>query len=164
MAAKKMKALEDLFEHELKDLYDAEHRISEALPKMKSKAKAQQLKDAFDEHLKQTKEHISRMEEVMKLCNIKVERQPCKGIQGLIKEAEELMEEAGTGVIDATLIIAAQKVEHYEIASYGSARTHARLLGQEEAKNLLQQTLDEEGETDHKLTRIAQELNPAAVS
>ncbi len=143
--------------HEMQDVYDAEHQILEALPLMAQAVSSQELRSAFEEHRMQTEGQVRRLEQAFQMMGQSPERKTCKGIQGLIREAQELMQEgADADVLDAGLIAAAQKVEHYEMAAYGSARTWARRLGNQELCALLQQTLDEEGQTDEKLTRIAE--------
>jgi ferritin-like metal-binding protein YciE len=162
--AMQLENLNELLVHEIKDLYDAEHQITQALPKMKKAASSSDLKKAFDEHLEQTRNHIKRLEQVFKILEEKAERETCDGMEGLITEGEDLIKENDpSDVLDAALIAAAQRVEHYEIASYGTARTYAQLLEYEEAADLLQETLDEEGETNKKLTKLAEKLNPQAV-
>ncbi len=159
-----MDDLRDLLIHELRDLYDAEHRIRKALPKMRKAAGSEELKEAFAAHLQETVGQIERLERCFDLLGQKAKRKKCHGIMGLIDEGREEMEEdANQAVLDAALIGAAQKVEHYEIASYGTARTHARLLGNTEVADLLQATLDEEGATDQLLTTLAEAgINEAA--
>jgi ferritin-like metal-binding protein YciE len=143
--------------HQLQDLYDAEHKITEALPKLAQKVEDPKLKSAFELHLRQTENHIARLEKCFNLMGEPAERIPCKGIDGLLKEGEELIEEnPSMDVLEAGLIGAAQKVEHYEMASYGCARTWARNMRLTEVADLLQKTLDEEGDTDKKLTELAQ--------
>ena len=149
--------LNDLFVFELKDLYDAEHQITEALPKMMEAATNPQLKSAFREHLQQTKTHISRLEQVFSKIGSQPERETCAAMKGLISEGQDMIRAKGNdSVRDAGLISAAQRVEHYEMAGYGTVRTLAQQLGFSEVAQTLQQTLDEEGDTDKKLTRIAQ--------
>lgn len=161
---KQMNQLNDLLMHELQDIYDAEHQITQALPKMMEAASSNELKSAFQEHLAQTEEQINRLQRVFEMMNMKAQRVPCKGMQGLIEEGRELMKEQSKGqVLDAALISAAQKVEHYEMAAYGSVRTYAYQLGFQDAAQLLQQTLDEEEMTDKKLTQIAGRVNLEAV-
>ncbi len=161
---KQMKDLNELLVHDLQDLYDAEHQVAEALPKMVEAASSEELKTAFQEHLAQTEEHINRLKEAFRLMNKRAQRVSCKGMQGLIEEGSELMQEQSAGeVLDAALISAAQKVEHYEMASYGSARTYAYLLDMKDVAQLLQQTLDEEETTDKTLTQIAGRLNAEAI-
>lgn len=155
----KMKTLQDLYIDELRDLYSAENQLVKALPKMAKAASSPELRAAFEEHLEQTKEHVTRLERIFEKLDVKAKGKKCKGMEGLIEEGKEMLEEdAEPEVLDAGLIGAAQRVEHYEIAGYGTARTHAQMLGDEKAASLLQQTLDEEGETDKKLTELAESL------
>jgi ferritin-like metal-binding protein YciE len=158
-------SLEDLFHHELKDLYDAEQRIIEALPEMAAKAHNPELKRAFEQHLRQTEKHGERLEAVFQHRGKEPERAKCDGIVGLIKEGSNVLSAEGCeDAIDAGLIAAGQKVEHYEIASYGTLRTFAQRLNDEYSAELLNQTLEEEKATDTKLTDIAESaVNPAAV-
>lgn len=152
----KLGSLDDLFVHELKDLLSAEKQLVKALPKMANGAANRALKQGFQEHLEQTKGHVQRIEEIFKLIDKPARAEHCKAMEGLIEEGSDLLEEEGSPTVkDAALIGAAQRVEHYEIAAYGTARTLAELLGQEKAAELLQQTLDEEKETDEKLTDLA---------
>ncbi|HEX4795445.1 MAG TPA: ferritin-like domain-containing protein [Humisphaera sp.] len=150
-------SLNDLFVHEIGDLYDAENRLTEALPKMAEAASSSELKQAFNDHLRETQGHVRRLEEVFNLIGAKAKRETCPAMKGLIAEGEQMISATGDDrVRDAGLIAAAQRVEHYEMASYGAARTFARQLGLAQAADILQRTLDEEGETDKKLTRIAE--------
>jgi len=150
--------LQDLYKDTLKDLYSAEEQITKALPKMAEHASSPELKKAFQAHLKQTEEHIKRIEQIFQSLDGKPGGKKCKGMEGLIKEGDELMKEnADPAVLDAGLIAAAQKVEHYEIAGYGTARTYAQMLGMEDHARLLDQTVNEEGDTDKKLTKLAEE-------
>jgi ferritin-like metal-binding protein YciE len=159
----KMESLHELYEEELKDLYSAEKQILKALPKMIKKATSPELKAGFQEHLKQTEGHVKRLEQVCAEAGIKPTGKKCLGMEGVINDGKELMEEdAEPEVMDAGLISAAQHVEHYEIAGYGCVRTYAELLGYDKAVKLLQQTLDEEKETDEKLTGLASEINVEA--
>ena len=152
-----MDSLKDLYIDELKDLYNAENQLLKALPKMAKKASAPELKRAFQDHLLQTEEHVNRLEKIFKGLGEKPTGKTCKAMKGLVEEGKEIIEEDGDdSVLDAALIGAAQKVEHYEIAGYGVARTFASLLGEEDAMQSLQRTLNEEGETDKKLTQIAE--------
>ena len=162
----KIDSLDLLLEEELKDLYSAEKQLVKALPKMAKTATSEDLRAAFEEHLEVTKGHVNRLEEVFQALGKTAKAKTCKAMQGLLEEGKEIMEEdAEDSVMDAGLIAAAQKVEHYEIASYGTVRTWARLCGQEEAAELLQETLDEEGEADKKLTELAEAvINPEAES
>jgi ferritin-like metal-binding protein YciE len=150
-------SLRDLYIDELKDLYNAEHQITKALPKMIEAASHPDLKNGFREHLKQTEGQIARLDRIFEAMGRGPRGKHCKAMEGLLEEGEELIKEGGDpDALDAGLICAAQKVEHYEIAGYGTARTWARLLGEKEACALLQQTLDEEGATDEKLTLLAE--------
>jgi ferritin-like metal-binding protein YciE len=154
-----LQSLEDLFLEDLKDVYNAEHQILKALPRMAKKASAPELKRAFEQHLKQTETQVQRLERVFSSIGEKAKGKTCKGMQGLIEEGKEMMsEDIEEDVLDAALIAAAQKVEHYEIAAYGTLRAYAEMLGNQQAAKLLQQTLDEEGETDKKLTQLAEQL------
>jgi len=151
-----MESLQDLFVHDLKDLYSAEVQLTKALPKMAKAASEPALKEAFQTHLKETEVQIERLEKIFDELEENPKGKKCKAMEGLIEEGKELMEEdADPSVMDAGLIGAAQKVEHYEIAGYGTVRTYAQMLGNEEAARLLQQTLDEEGATDKKLNQLA---------
>jgi ferritin-like metal-binding protein YciE len=152
----KMKTLEDLFIHEIQDLHSAEEQIVEALPEMAKAAASPELKKAFQEHLKVTKTHLDRVQQILKELGEKPGKK-CKGMEGLLKEGEEILkEDSDAAVKDAALIAAAQKVEHYEMAGYGAARTHAFQLDYDDMAEVLQQTLDEEGEADEKLTELAE--------
>jgi len=152
----KIDSLENLLVHELKDLYHAEKQLVKALPKVAKKASAQDLKDAIEEHLEQTEEHVARLEKVFELLDQPAKAVKCKGMQGILDEGEETMKLKGTPeTLDAAIILAAQKVEHYEIASYGSACTWADMLGRSDIKKVLAETLDEEEQTDQKLTELA---------
>ncbi len=154
--SKQFNNLEDLFWDEVRDLYDAEHRIASELPKMAGAAEDPMLKQAFEEHLGQTKNQIKRLEQVFEHHGRKPDRVTCEGIKGLASEGSDIVSAHGSPQVkDAALIAAAQRVEHYEMAGYGSARTFAQYLGDSFSADLLQQTLDEEGATDHKLTDIA---------
>jgi len=159
-----LESLQDLFLDQLKDIYDAEQRITKALPKMAKEATSEELSSAFEEHLSQTEEHVARLERVFRMVGESPSKKTCKAMVGLLQEGEEIMkEDASESVMDAGLIAAAQKVEHYEMATYGCLRDWAQLLGLSEAVEVLQQTLDEEGETDKVLTEIAQSLNVEAM-
>lgn len=148
--------LQDLLVHELKDLYSAETQIIQALPKMIETANAEDLQRAFDNHLHETEMHVQRLEEILRELHVSPRGVQCVGMQGLLQEGKEVMKsESSDWVMDAALIAAAQKVEHYEIAAYGTARDHAEKLGLYQAAQLLQQTLDEEGAADKRLTEIA---------
>ena len=153
----KMKTLQDLFVDTLKDTYDAEHQITKALPKMVKAASTPELKMAFEQHLQQTDEHIKRLEQVFDGMGKKATRKSCAGMKGLIEEGSELMkEDAEPDVLDAGLIAAAQKVEHYEIAAYGTLSAYANLLGESNAARLFHETMEEEKQTDEKLTKLAE--------
>jgi ferritin-like metal-binding protein YciE len=159
----KLENLKDLYIHELKDLHSAEKQITKALPKMVKAASNEELADAFREHLEQTEEHVRRLEEILESHDETFRGAKCKGMEGLIKEGSEMIKEDGDDdTRDAGLISAAQRVEHYEIAGYGCARTYAELLGDNDGAELLQQTLDEEKATDRKLTEIACSINVEA--
>jgi ferritin-like metal-binding protein YciE len=154
--ANKIKSLEDLLVHELQDLYDAEHQITKALPKMAKAATSRQLSTAFKEHLTQTEEHIARLEQAFTALGQEPKRKPCKAMKGLLAEGEETMEEEmDKDVMDAALISSAQRVEHYEIAAYGAVCTFAHMVGKHDVEDILRQTLDEEKRADEKLTEIA---------
>jgi len=154
-----LETLKDLYIHELKDLHSAEKQLTKALPKMAKAASNEQLAKGFKEHLEQTEEHVNRLEKILESLDQSTRGQKCKGMEGLIEEGSEMIEEdAEDEVRDAGLIAAAQRVEHYEIAGYGCVRTYAELLGDTKGAELLQQTLDEEGATDKKLTELAKTL------
>jgi ferritin-like metal-binding protein YciE len=157
-------SLDALLEDELKDLYDAEKQLTRALPKMAKKASSPDLRAAIEEHLQQTEAQVERIERAFEALELPARGKKCIGMQNLIKEGNEMMAEAeDDNTRDAVMIAAAQKVEHYEIAGYGTARTWANLLGHSEVAALLEETLDEEKETDEKLTRIAEShVNQAA--
>lgn len=151
--------LGDLLTHELQDLYDAEHRLLDALREMAEAASDSELKASFEEHRQETEGHVKRLEAVFTLLDQKPERSTCKAMQGLIKEGKEAIKADGDRVVnDLALIAAAQRVEHYEIAAYGSARTMAKMANQNKVAEYLQETLDEEGAADHKLTDLAEQL------
>ena len=151
-----LETLQDLYIHELKDLYSAENQLIRALPKMAKAAKSKELAAGFQEHLEQTKEHAARIEKILAKHKKSTRGSRCKGMEGLIAEGAEMVEEqADSEVKDAGLIAAAQRVEHYEIAGYGTARTYAEMLGDNEGAKLLQATLQEEAATDEKLTKLA---------
>ena len=151
-----LETLKDLYIHELKDLYSAEKQIVKALPKMVKAASNAQLKAGFQRHLEETMEHAARLEKLLASHDENSRGPKCKGMEGLLKEGEEMIEEkADEEVRDAGLIAAAQRVEHYEIAGYGCARTYAEMLGDKAGAKVLQKTLDEEGATDKKLTKLA---------
>jgi len=150
-------SLQELLVDELKDLYNAENQLVKALPKMAKAATNDDLQQAFEEHLEQTQEHVNRLEQIFERLGTKPTGKKCYAMQGLIEEGKEIISDVDQdSVLDAGIIGAAQKVEHYEIAGYGTARTHAKLLGEDQIAELLQQTLDEEGETNEKLTKLAE--------
>jgi ferritin-like metal-binding protein YciE len=159
-----LKTLDDVLEAELKDLLSAEKQLVEALPDIAKAATSKDLKDAVNEHLDETRGHVKRLEEVFGTIGIKPESEHCDGMEGLISEGSEVAGAKGNGdARDAALIGAAQRVEHYEIAAYGTARALARQLGHTDAARLLDQTLDEESAADEKLTQIAEgSVNSAA--
>lgn len=151
------KTLQDLFYEELEDLYDAEKQIVKALPKVAEAVASDELKNALEEHLEQTKEHVNRLEQVFRSIGREAKAKKCEGMKGLLEEGEKVISELDESPVrDAALIGAAQKVEHYEIAGYGTTRTFAQLLGHDEAVELLDETLEEEKEADEKLTDIAE--------
>ena len=150
-------SLSKLYTDELKDLHSAERQIIQALPKMIKKATHPQLKQAFEEHLEVSRGHLDRLDQIFEQMGKKGTGKKCKGMEGLLEEGKEMMEEdMDPEVMDAALISAAQRVEHYEIAGYGTVRTWANLLGERAAAKLLQQTLDEEGDADKTLTKLAE--------
>ena len=154
-----LESLQDLYLEQLKDLHSAERQIIEALPRMIEQTEHPELRRAFEQHLNQTKEQLRRLEQIGQRAGEKLTGHKCVGMEGLLEEGDELMEKrADSDVLDAALIAAAQRVEHYEMAGYGCARTYARLLGLEDDAKLLQKTLDEEGETDHLLTELAERV------
>lgn len=163
-ASMKLETLEDLFVYELQDLYDAENRLTDALPKMAEAASSPKLRTAFQNHLRETQGHVSRLEKIFKRLGHEPKRETCEAIKGLLSEGEEVIGAKGNEVVrDAALIAAAQRVEHYEIAGYGTARALARSLGLEDIPEILTQTLDEEGNSDRTLTAIAEgSINPAS--
>jgi ferritin-like metal-binding protein YciE len=156
--------LRELYLDELRDLYSAEKQLVKALPKMAKAATAPDLRSGFEEHLEQTKGHVSRLEQIFKALDESPNGKTCKGMEGLIKEGGEMIEEDPEAEqLDAGLIAAAQRVEHYEIAGYGCVRTYATLLGEQDAVGLLEETLNEEKETDSKLTELAENINVEAM-
>ena len=161
----KLDTLKTLYLNELRDLYNAENQLVKALPKMAKAASSDELKEAFEKHLEQTKTHVERLEEVFEDLDEKPTGKTCRAMKGLIEEGSEILEEDGEeSVLDAGIIVAAQKVEHYEIASYGSVRTFAELLGKDKSAQLLQTTLDEESEANEKLNELAEGIvNPEAL-
>ena len=156
--------LEDLFKHLLQDMYFAENKITEALPKMAKKATNEDLQFGFEQHLEETKNQISKLEQVFELCGYEKEREECEAIEGLLEEGEGLMKEAESGAtLDSALIAAAQKVEHYEIASYGALCKMAKKLGQDDAAKLLHEILEQEKATDEKLTKLCDDIEEEAM-
>lgn len=150
-------SLDDLLVQQIRDLYDAEHRLTKALPDFADAATSPELKQAFSRHLTETEKHVQRLDEVFTLLGRKPEGSACQAMKGLVKEGEQMIHADGDAdVKDAALIAAAQRVEHYEIAGYGTARTFAEHLGHLDAARILQATLDEEGEANKTLTRIAE--------
>jgi ferritin-like metal-binding protein YciE len=159
----KLNSLRDLFIEELRDLYSAETQLVKALPKMADAATDEQLKHAISTHLGQTKNHVTRLERIFEALDEKATGETCQAMAGLIKEGSEMAKAEGDSVvIDSGIIGAAQRVEHYEMAGYGTARSLAKRLGEEDVADLLQQTLDEEGDADQLLTEIAENLVPVA--
>ena len=157
--AEETNPMEELLIDELKDIYSAENQIIKALPRMAKAANSPELKRAFERHLEETRRQVERLDQIGQTLDTKLTGKKCKGMEGLIEEGKEIMEEdLEESALDAGLIGAAQKVEHYEIAAYGTARTHAEMLGYTKAAKLLQQTLDEEGATDKKLTQLAESI------
>jgi ferritin-like metal-binding protein YciE len=160
-----LNSLRDLLIDELRDLHDAENRLIKALPKMAKAASHDELKVGLEEHLEQTRDHVDRLDRCFKLLGQKARGKTCHAMKGLIEEGNEvLQEEAPDAIRDAKMIGAAQRIEHYEIAGYGTARAFAETLGETKVANLLQETLDEEGETNKKLTAIAETVNEEANS
>jgi ferritin-like metal-binding protein YciE len=155
--------LRELYIDELKDLYSAENQLTKALPKMAKSAAAEELSQAFEQHLEQTRGHVERLQQIFDALEEKPTGKKCLGMEGLIKEGTEILsEDYEDEVMDAALISAAQRVEHYEIAAYGTIRAYAKLLGESEHVSLIEQTLQEEKETDQKLTELASEINVQA--
>lgn len=161
----KVETFDDLFRHELSDLYSAEKQLTKALPKMAKAATDPKLKKGFETHLKETEGQIEILDQVFELCEIKPERITCEAMKGLIEEGSEAIDEIEEGpLLDCALIVAAQKVEHYEIAGYGSMCTLAENMGLKEAKKLLGKILEEEKATDEKLTQLASAVNQQAMA
>jgi len=160
-----VQSLSELFIDQLKDVYSAERQLTKALPKMAKAASSPNLRTAFQAHLEQTKEHVSRLESVFERLGVKAGRKVCAAMEGLVQEGSEIIEEApAPEILDAGLIAAAQRVEHYEIAAYGTLRSFAQTLGHREAARVFEKTLQEEKETDEKLTTLAEgEINPRAL-
>jgi ferritin-like metal-binding protein YciE len=156
-------SLKELYIEELRDIYDAETQLVKALPEMAKAATSEELRSGFEKHLEQTKEHARRLEQVFRELGEKAKGKKCKGMQGLVAEGKEVIDDDFEGdVKDAALIAAAQRVEHYEIAAYGTVRTCAEILGLQTASSLLKKTLQEEKETDEKLTELAESINVQA--
>jgi len=156
----KLNSLHDLLIDDLKDIYSAETQLTKALPKMAKAAVSEDLKEAFLGHLKETQTQVTRLEKIFKLLDASPKGKKCKAMEGLVEEGKEMIEAEGEDVVkDAALIGAAQKVEHYEIAAYGTVRTYAELLGYDKAAELLQETLDEEAAADEKLTELSKNIN-----
>ena len=157
-------SLQELYVEQLRDLYNAESQLVKALPKMAKSARSQELRQGFEKHLEQTKGHVDRLEQIFSALAENPKGRKCAGMQGLVKEGQELIkEESSSEALDAGLIAAAQRVEHYEIAGYGTVRAFAELLGEEEAVSLLQHTLDEEKETNQKLSELSTDINARAM-
>jgi ferritin-like metal-binding protein YciE len=155
--------LKELYVEELKDLYNAENQLVKALPKMAKAASSEELRQGFEEHLEQTRGHVERLEKIFESLDESPKGKKCMGMEGLVKEGSEVMSEDFDGALmDAALIGAAQRVEHYEIAAYGTVSEFAKLLGENEHVTLLEETLQEEKETDEKLTNLAKEINSQA--
>jgi ferritin-like metal-binding protein YciE len=156
-------SLHHLYVEELKDIYNAENQLVKALPKMAKAATAEELRSGFEEHLEQTKGHVARLEQIFQALDENPKGKKCKGMEGLISEGSEMIgEDPGAEELDAGLISAAQRVEHYEIAAYGSVIAFAKVLGENEAASILKQTLQEEKETDAKLTKLSGRINADA--
>ena len=161
----KLNSLRELYVEQLHDLYDAENQIIKALPKMIGECSSEELREALEEHLEITRQQATRLEKLFNQLGEKTKSQKCKGMEGVIKEGSELLSEVGNEAVkDAAIIAAAQRVEHYEMAGYGTARTYANLLNEPEAAALLEQTLEEEKEADSTLTEIAEQVNVEAES
>ena len=159
----KLETMKELLLDELQDLYSAETQITKALPKMAKASSTPDLKHAFESHLQETEGHVQRLETIFKHLKESPKGKTCEGMKGLLKEGDERVKEGGeSDGLDAGLISAAQRVEHYEIAAYGSARTYAELLGEDEIVKLLEQTLEEEKAADQKLTKVAKKVNVKA--
>ena len=156
-------SLKELYVEELKDLFSAENQLTKALPKMAKASSSDELRQGFEEHLEQTQGHVQRLQQIFEQLGEKATGKKCLGMEGLVKEGAEVMgEDFEDAMMDAALISAAQRVEHYEIAGYGSVIAYAELLGESEQASLLKETLEEEKETDEKLTELAKEINAQA--
>ena len=155
-----MEQLKELYVDELRDMLDAENQLIKALPKMAKESRSEQLRSGFEEHLEQTKTHANRLEQILEALGEAPKGKKCKGMQGIVAEGKEILGEDYEGALkDSAIISVAQRVEHYEIAAYGCVREYAQLLGENEAVSLLGKTLEEEKETDKKLTELAQTIN-----
>lgn len=160
-----IRSFPELYLHELRDIYNAEQQITRALPKMIEAATNPELRQGFEMHLEETRGQIARLEEIFADLGEKPGSVMCKAMEGLAKEGDEIISSVARGeILDAALIAAAQRVEHYEMAAYGTARTYAQVLGHASHVRLLQANLDEEGATDKKLNAMAEKINPAAVA
>ena len=160
----KMESLHDLYLSELSDLYSAEKQIVKALPKMIQKTASPELRQALEDHLEQTNGHVERLEQVFEMHGESPKRQKCKGMEGILAEGNELVgRDAAPAVRDAAIVSAGQRVEHYEMAGYGCVREYAKLLGQKEIAQLLDETLAEEKAADSKLGQVAKQINPEAL-
>jgi ferritin-like metal-binding protein YciE len=158
-------SLQELYVEQLRDLYNAESQLVKALPKMAKAAHSDELRKGLEHHLEQTKGHVDRLEQIFGAMDESPKGRKCAGMEGLVEEGEEVIKErSDSDALDSGLIASAQRVEHYEIAGYGTVRTFAELLGEDEAVKLLQQTLGEEKETDEKLTELAKQVNAQAMS
>ncbi len=157
--------LKELYVDELKDIYSAENQLVKALPKLAKAADSDELRQGFEEHLEQTKEHVARLEQIFEMLEESPKGKKCAGMEGLVEEGSEVLKEGLEGaVLDAALIGAAQRVEHYEIAAYGTVIAFAQTLGEDDHASLLEETLSEEKETDEKLTELAKQINEQAAS
>jgi ferritin-like metal-binding protein YciE len=155
--------MDELFVDELKDLYSAEKQIIRALPKLAKAATSEELREAFQSHLEETNEHVARLEKAFEILGKSPRGKTCVGMKGVLEEGSEVLEDTDKGEVrDAALISAAQRVEHYEMAGYGSARDFAKVLGQDEIADLLEETLEEEKAADEKLTSISKQVNEEA--
>jgi len=157
--------LKDLFIEQLKDLYHAEKQLEQVLPRLSAAATSADVKNLLDKHFKETNDHVTRLEKVFELIGVKPEERKCRAMVGLISEADDVLKDCeAPEVRDAAIVSSAQRIQHYEMAGYGTARTYARTLGEDDAADVLQQTLDEEGRMDDVLTKIAkQSVNPEAI-
>jgi ferritin-like metal-binding protein YciE len=155
--------LKSLYVDELRDIYNSEQQLIKALPKMAKAANSEELRKGFEEHLEQTRQHATRLEQILSALGEPVKGKKCKGMAGIVAEGGEMMSEDFDGALmDAALISAAQRVEHYEIAAYGAVHAYAELMGESEAASLLQQTLEEEKQTNQKLTELSEQINSEA--